>query len=151
MIRTALIKAYQRVTGKKVILTGGKERPQTAEIPGILPVDVKPREVKRYESHGIANVKIEMGNFAQTSFVIDVEPLAKIGAIDEIWLKQAPKTLTVHLSCGIQTAKENAEGMDSSRKLEGVLIRTTALSRSKIVSPYETEIIPLYGKSLEFE
>lgn len=148
MTREALSAAYQRTTGRRINRNGSKERQAAIEIIGVTPVVISQWELKRYNSHGLANIKIPMDNFAQVTFIIDTEPLTKISTILEAWLKQSPETLTLHLSGGLNISKENALDIRSDMKLEGILINTTALGRTTNSSQYKAEAIPLYGKQL---
>lgn len=147
MTRTALINAYQKTTGRRGLSAGSKERQNGVEIPGVMPVEVNPREVSRYQSHGIANVKIEMGNFAQVAFIVDTEPLTKTSPVQHLWLKQAPKILTVHISNGTNPKKDKSQTIDPDAKLEGLYITTTSLGRTTTSSQYKTTVIPLYREN----
>ena len=148
MTRTALINAYQKTTGHRGISASSKERQNGAEIPGVVAIGINQREIDRYDEHGLAKIKIPVGNFAQVAFIIDTDPLKKLSTIQETWLKQAPETLTLYISCGVQIAKENASGIRLDRALEGLLLRTVALSRTATPANYKAEVIPLYGERL---
>ncbi len=144
MARRELVEAYERTFGR--ITHGGKERDRTNEIPGALSVNISDREIARFAQHGIANIRIPAGNFAQTAFIIDIQKLRGICDIKTAWLNQAPGILTVHISNGTQIPKERAIPIDTEHKLEGLLITTISLGRTPSAH-YYTRVTQLYGKN----
>lgn len=147
MTRTALMRAYQNSTGRRVIPIGTKERQPATEIPGVVSVEIDKVELERYYRHGVANIKIPTDNYAQVAFIVDTDLLEQVSAVQQAWFIEAPKTLTLHLAYGSQSPKENAIELRQDLKLEGLLITITSLGRTTTSSHYRTKTTPLYTET----
>lgn len=147
MTRTDLMRAYQNNTGRRVIPIGTKEKQPAAEIPGVVSVGIDKVELERYHRHGVANIKIPTDNYAQVAFIVDTEPLRQVSAIQQAWVIEAPKTLTLHLAHDLQAPKENAIELRQDLKLEGLFITITSLGRTTTPSQYKSKTIPLYAEA----
>ncbi len=147
MTRTALVSAYQKTTGRRIISAGTRERQSAAEIPGVVRVEINKIQLERYYRHGMVNVEIPTDNFAQVAFIVDTDPLSQVSPVQKAWFVEGPNILTLHLSQGSQISKENAIEISQDKKLEGLLIMITSLGRTTTAAKYRTKAIPLYAET----
>lgn len=144
-VRPELALAYRNTFGR--IPNPGKERagaPHENVILASMTHKPSEREVERFRTHGIANIRLEI-NFASLEFVIDLSPLKQTGDPICAWLSnQKPGKLSLVISSGKQTPRKNAEIFNNERILEGVRIVFVRKSRQQIPAPYKASITPLY-------
>lgn len=151
LVRPELLKAYKKTVGLTrrpgTFYGAGKERPSVQQENEVLSSIIHPipvREVARFRTHGITNIKLDV-NYANVEFVVDLGPLIQIRRPQYAWFSvQKPGRLCLVVSDGKQAPKQTAEVIDQKRDIQGLRIVLIPKSRTQVPVPYEASLTPLY-------